>query len=307
MKKMIAVLLALIFVFALCACGGSGAADANKSPAADDYFGSTADKQMSESNGDYGMSTGKPDSGIVSVNGAIYDDPNAKIIRTATLTIQTIDFDKSVKDLAALTEANGGYYETSNNNAGGYYDQAARRNAYFVIRIPKANYVAFRDAIGSIGHIHSFAENSKNVGEEYYDTEMRLETLHTKHDRLLALLADAKQMDDIISLENALADVEYEIDRLSTTLRKYDSLIDYSTFTVNLNEVIKISNDPNPKDGFGTRLLAQLFEGLSAFGEGVQNFVLWLARNIITLVIIAAIVFVAVKLVIKYRKKRINQ
>ena len=306
MKKIIAFILALIFVFALCACGGSGAADANKSPTVGDYVGSIG-KETSSSDTDYGMSADKPNSGIVSVNGAIYNDPNAKIIRTATITLQTIDFDKSVKDLAALTEANGGYYETSNNNAGGYYDQFARRTAYFVIRIPKENYVAFRDAVGAIGHIHSFAENSKNIGEEYYDTEMRLETLRTKHDRLLALLADAKQLEDIISLESALADVEYEIDRLSTTLRKYDSLIDYATFTVNLNEVAKISNDPGPQDGFGTRLLAQLSDGLSAFGEGVQNFVLWVARNIITLVILAIIIFIVVKLVIKYRKKRKSQ
>lgn len=307
MKKLIAVLLALIFVFALCACGGSGATDVNKAPGADDYFGVTGDKEWSESTGDYGMSTGKPDSGIVSVNGAIYNDPDAKIIRTATLTIQTIDFDKAIKDLAELTEANGGYYETSNNNSGGYYDHAARRNAYFVIRIPKENYVAFRDAVGAIGHIYSFAENSKNVGEEYYDTEIRLETLRTKHDRLLALLADAKQMDDIISLQNALTDVEYEIDRLSSTLRKYDSLIDYSTFTVNLNEVIKINNEPGPQDGFGARLLAQLSDGLSSFGEGIQNFILWFARNIITLIIVAAVIFIAVKLIFRFKKKHKNQ
>ena len=303
MKKITAILLAILLVFVMCACG---AGSVNSKPAGDSMEGNEGYPESSF-NGDYGMSSDQQSSGIVSADSSIYNDPNAKIIRTASLVIQTIEFEKSVKDLAALTEANGGYYETSQNDGGGYYDQFTHRSAYFVIRIPKGNYVAFRDAIGSIGHVYSFFEDSKNVGEEYHDTEMRLETLNTKHDRLLALLAQAQKMEDIISLENALAEVEYEIDRLSTTLRKYDSLIDYSTFTVTLNEVIQINYEPGPQDGFGTRLVAQLSEGLSAFGAGVQSFILWFARNIITIIIVVAIVFVAIKLFIRYRKKHINK
>ena len=92
----------------------------------------------------------------------------------------------------------------------------------------------------------------------------------------------------------------------TSTLRKYDSLIDYSTFTIYLNEVVKIEQEPGPQESFGTRLLANLTDGLSSFGKSLQSFVLWLARNLISLVILAVVVVVVVKLILHYRKKRRN-
>lgn len=247
------------------------------------------------------------DSSDMMVESQIYNDPNAKVIRSAELTIQTLEFDQSVAKLAALTESMGGYYETAQIDAGGYYDQHARRSAYYVVRIPKANFVSFRDSISEVGHLYSITEDSRNVGEEYYDTEARLATLKTKQERLLTLLEKAEIMEDIIELENALADVQYEIDMYSTTLRKYDSLIDYSTFTIHLNEVFKIEDEPGPQEGFGARFLASLKDGFSEFGEGVQDFALWLARNIIALVIWAVVIVVVVKVVLWQIKKRRNK
>lgn len=304
MKKIISVILAVMLVFALCACGaGRESADI----AGDMLTGSApnSSNKTEVKDQDDGIYFETSDS-ITSVDSEIYNDPDAKIIRSAVLTVQTVDFNQSMEDLAALTESNGGYYETAKVSGGGYYDKYASRSAYYVVRIPKENFVAFRDAVGSIGHIYSISEDAKNVGEVYYDTEMRLETLKTKQERLLVLLDKAELMEDIISLESALAEVQYEIDSLNTTLRKYDSLIDYSTFEINLDEVVKIEEEPGVQDSFGTKLVSQLKNGWSAFANGILNFVLWFARNIISLVIVAAVVFVAVKVVINWRKKRRN-
>lgn len=296
MKKIIAIFSAIILSISLCACSRNAASDLNPGMSG----GVLIDKDETVSEGlDYSSNLNE---GMV--DGEIYNDPNAKIIRTATLTLQTIDFDQSVKDLAALTEANGGYYETAQIEGGSYYDNHARRSAYYIVRIPKENFVAFRDSVGTVGHIYSIEEGSENVGEVYYDTELRLETLKVKQDRLLALLEKAELMEDIISLENSLAEVQYEMDRLNTQLRKYDSLIDYSTFTIHMNEVIKIVDEPGPEDGFGAKLLAQLSDGFSAFANGVLNFILWFARNIITLAILAVIIFVAISIFKRLRRKK---
>lgn len=303
MKKATALLLSFLLLFTLCACGaGSKSSDAAMNGATADTY-APADAPQAEN---FGGSLYGDANSIISAESAIYSDPDAKVIRTAELTIQTLDFDQSVTDLAALTEANEGYYETAQIESGGYYDQYARRSAYYVVRIPKENFVAFRNSVGTVGHIYSSTEGTQNVGEEYYDTEARLETLTTKRERLLALLEKADIMEDIISLENALADVQYEIDMHTSTLRKYDSLIDYSTFTIHLDEVVKIEQEPGPQESFGTRLLANLTGGLTSFGEALQSFAFWLARNLITLVILAVIIVVVVKVVLHYRKKRRN-
>lgn len=301
MKKIIALILSFLFVFALVACGASNKTAANDSAIVE--TSSSYSTKMYDVDNNGGIMDQASDM-ITSVNSSIYSDPSAKIIRTARMTIQTLDFEKSITDLAALTENHGGYYETAQIESGGYYNQNARRSAYYVVRIPKENFVAFRDAIGSVGYVYSATEDTQDVGEDYYDTEARLETLTTKRERLLALLDKAELMEDIISLESALADVQYEIDMHTSTLRKYDSLIDYSTFTINLDEVVKIDEEPGPQESFGAKLLDSLKDGWSDFVDGLQDFAFWFARNVITLVILAIIVVIVIKVAFVIRKKR---
>lgn len=300
MKKFSAILLTCFLMISLAACGS-----ASKSTDASSYNGSIMESatmdQMAPSSNDglYSSSTA-----FAQGDSAVYSDPNAKIIRSASMTIQTLDFDSSVTALASLTEQYGGYYETAQIENGSYSNQYTQRYAYYVVRVPSEHYVAFRDSIGDVGYVYSAEESSVNVGEEYYDTETRLETLKTKQERLLALLDKAELMEDIIDLENALADVQYEIDMHTSTLRKYDSLIGYSTFTISLDEVRRIDDTPTVQESFGSRLLASLKSGWVGFTEGLESFALWLARNIITLVILAVIVIVVIKVVCVVRRKR---
>lgn len=226
--------------------------------------------------------------------GAVYENPNNKIIRTANITVQSTEFDNAVQALNQLTNQLGGYFETAEVYGGGYYDQYANRSAYYVVRIPKENFIAFRDGAGVIGHVYSINENSQDVGEAYYDTEARLQTLTTKRDRLLSLLEKADKMEDIISLENALADVQYQIDMHTSTLRKYDSLIGYSTFYIRLNEVVEIKEEPSERETFGSKFVSSLKRGFKEFGEGVQDFAIWFARNLIGIIIFVAVVVVVV-------------
>lgn len=315
MKKKLALVLAILIVFSVVftACGRSNkdaAMDSMVSVNTESYAPqASAPAEKPKAEYEYSVS----EDGVVdkesmsvyeSVDSAIYTDPNAKIIRSAQLTIQTTEFDRSVAALAALTEVQGGYYETAQVDGGSYYNQYANRSAYFVVRIPKANFVAFRDSVSSVGHLLSISEDTQNVVEEYYDAEARLATLETKHERLLALLDKAELMEDIISLESALADVQYQIDKYNTTLRRYDSLIDYSTFTIHINEVVEIKEEPKAQESFGTKLLASLNDGFSDFVDALESFAYWFAGNIITLVILAAIIVVVVKIILWRRKKQ---
>lgn len=300
MKKISAFLLTFLLIVSLAACGS-----ASKSTDASSYNGSIMESatmdQMApaEDNGLYSSSTA-----FSQADSEVYSDPNAKIIRSANITIQTLDFDSSVTALAGLTEQYGGYYETAQIENGSYSKPSAQRYAYYVVRVPSESYVAFRDSVGEVGYVYSAEESSVNVGEEYYDTEARLDTLTTKRERLLALLDKAELMEDIIDLENALADVQYEIDMHTSALRKYDSLIGYSTFTISLEEVRRIDDTPTVQESFGSRLLASLKAGWVGFTEGLESFALWLARNVITLVILAVIVVIIIKIVRVVRRKR---
>lgn len=303
MKKFTVILLSALLIFSLAACGAGSAAKNYDGSAVYDTMDSIKYEEAWDTEDGLSYETGA----LTQTGSAVYSDPDAKIIRRAGMTIQTLDFDSSVTALAALTGQYGGYYESAQIENGSYSSQYTQRYASYVVRIPKENYGAFLDSVGQVGYIYSMEESSDNVGEEYYDTEARLETLTTKRERLLALLDKAELMEDIISLETALADVQYEIDRYTSTLRKYDSLIDYSTFTINLNEVRRFDDTPTVQESFGSRLLGSLKSGWTGFTDGLESFALWLARNIITLVILAVIVFVVVRVVLVVRRRRRRQ
>jgi hypothetical protein len=179
-------------------------------------------------------------------------------------------------------------------SSGYIHDQYANRSAYYVVRIPREHFTAFRDSTGTIGHVSSLNENNQDVGEIYYDTEARLATLTTKRDRLLALLEKAEIMEDIIALESALADVQYQIDNHTGSLRKYDSLINYSTFTVNIQEVEEIVEQPTVTQTFGEKLLSNLQSGVRSFVRDLQYFAFDVARNLIGIVIFFLIVIAVV-------------
>ena len=309
MKK-ISLLLAMILtlIVVLTGCGASS----NKAMDMEAPMASAAPDAPSAPSYSYGsleMGGIVKDEGV-SVSGSVsdvYNSENNKIIRTANLTIQSTDFEASVASLNQLTNQLGGYFETAEVESGGYYNQYANRSAYYVVRVPKENFVAFRDGANGIGHIHSIHENSQDVGETYYDTEARLATLTTKRDRLLELLEKADVMEDIITLENALADVQYQIDMHTSTLRKYDSLIGYSTFYIRLNEVVEIKEEPSEKESFGSKFVSSLKKGFKEFGEGVQDFAIWFARNLIGIIIFAAVVVVVIIIVRRTVKRRRNR
>lgn len=306
MKKISALLVAalsLILVFTGCGAKNSvEMMDSQMKPGA-----SASPMESPKDNGYYGDGMSDDYDASYNTGDTIFNNESNKIIRTANLTIQTTEFDNAVAVLNRLTEEYGGYFETAEVQSGGYYSQYASRSAYYIVRIPKENFVAFRNGTDSIGHIRNISENAQDVGEAYYDTEARLDTLTTKRDRLLVLLEQATKMEDIITLENALADVQYQIDMHTSTLRKYDSLIGYSTFYIYLNEVEKISDQPQIQESFGSKFVSSLKKGFENFIDGVEDFAIWFARNLIGIVIFAAVVVVIICITRKQIKRRRNR
>lgn len=239
--------------------------------------------------------------------GSPYTSEDAKLIREATLSLESLDFDAATVALDALVASCGGYYGSSSFWGGSTYGGNQNRSAEFTVRIPAGRYDAFFAGVGDVAHVVRRSENSTDVGAEYYDSELRLNTAKTKHERLLALLEKADKMEDIITLETSLAQVQYEIDQLSGTLRRYDGLIDFATIHVSLDEVIRITDKPDERDTFAVRMSKAFSGGTASFGASMARFAEWAAYHFIGIVIflaIAVVVFVLRKRVFGLKKRK---
>ena len=189
---------------------------------------------------------------------------NAKLILNANLTLETQDFDKASAEIEKMAADAGGYIESSSLSG-----DTGNRHASYTLRIPQEKFEAFYEQLGSSVHVVYSSRSSEDVTEQYTDIETRLATLTTKHERLLALLDQADKMEDIISLENALADCEYEIDSLTGSKRHYDDLVGFSTFYVDLEEVQTLTATPEGS-GFGAQLTQAAKTGTRGLVDAVR-------------------------------------
>ena len=144
-----------------------------------------------------------------------------KMIYRASLELQTTEFERSDAEIKALTQRLGGYFEEQSfyNRSGGY------RSASYTVRVPAERFEEFLGQVGDICTVAYQTQSADDVSEYYYDMESRLETAKIKLDRLQALLARAEAMEDIITLEGAISDTEYQIERLDAVSgRREDDL-----------------------------------------------------------------------------------
>lgn len=264
-KRLFAGLLALTLCAGLLtACGGSSAAVTMPSEAPSAAAPKEESMMMdSSSNGFSGSTASGADFSAIR--------ENAKLILRATVEAEAKDFETSESAIRELTATAGGYIEAS--SVGG---NVGYRWANYTLRVPQEKFESFLQEIGNTCHVTHTDTSSTDVTDSYYDTEARLKTQTTKQERLLALLEKAEKMEDIIALETALADVNYEIESLTGTLRHYDSLVGFSTIMLNLYEVRDLTA-VQEEATFASELKLAFISGSRGFIEFVQNLLLFLA------------------------------
>ena len=148
--------------------------------------------------------------------------------------------------------------------------------------------------------------SSEEVTEQYYDAQARLTSLQVQEERLLAILEKAETLDDVIQLENALTDVRYQIEELTGTLNRYDSLIEMSTVTVSISEVSATSPVSTTPKTLGERIAQQFERSLRSIGDSGEDFLVFVIGNLPVLLLwavgIVAVIFLG-KALLKRRNR----
>ena len=208
-----------------------------------------------------------------------------KIIRTARLTIYTQTFDTSLENLRALCEADGGWIESSSESTN---SRTSLRTANLTLRLPQEALDGYLAGADQLGRITSRSETATDVTASYQDTQTRLATQVALMDRLQALITESGDLSDLLALEAQIADTQYQIDALTTSLNRTDRQAAYSTVTVSLYE----ETAPAITDttvSLSERISAALRMGWEAFTDFCQDMLVF---------VIAALPFIAIVVVL---------
>ena len=221
----------LLMLSALAACG---AKSATSDAAATDTAQSTGSAAMEE-NGmamDMGTTEAAPEAPAENSDTgdsggstpAQLDLSEQKIIYSADVTVETLEFDKALDALDQMISELGGFAESANVSGNSRYGsdgavQITDRAAYYTIRVPADRFREALDRTGSIGNVISATEDAQNVTSQFIDQEARQTSLEVQEQRLLELLAQAADVDTLVTLEARLSEVRYEIESIERTLR----------------------------------------------------------------------------------------
>lgn len=319
LRKSVTVLLSLIAAlsFALTGCGA-------QNDAAYDSVATTSTSSVASSNGNYkaemdvteGYAVEKKadaEAALETADGAAADTNSTnsvlaeqKIILYLDYEIETLEFERSVTALESLCTQLGGYIQDSYRSGDSInYDNL--HHASYTLRVPSSRLDDFKLGAEAIGTVTSISTSSENITEKYYDIESRLKSLRTQEERLLALMEKSETLTDVIELEQALAEVTYEIESLTGSLRRYDSLVNYSTITVYLNEVVKYSEPVEvPRtlwDRMGSRFMSTI-DGMIEFGQDLLVLIVGLSPVLILLAVLFCVIFFPLRAVLRRAKKK---
>lgn len=225
----------------------------------------------------------------------IEKNPNKKLIYTFSYDFQTINYQESISMLTNLVKSHNGYIETSQIDT---FAQN-KKHGYYTIRIPKDSSEAFQKALGNLGVLTNQSMSSEDVTKAYNNLETNIKILETKQARYIELLQKAESMEDILTIESALTDVEGQLKYLKEDLMRYDSDVNYNFFKISILEVEKTGDPVNADLSFGQKVLKALSNSLTNFALFIEGLVLLLANNIILLGFILIVVLIAAYIIRK--------
>lgn len=226
-------------------------------------------------------------------------ESSRKLIKTVHMNVETEKFEDLVQTIQQKVEALGGYVEQFSSSGMDH-----NRYSSITVRIPKANLDAFLETVEGASNITYRQESVEDVTLNYVDLESHKKMLLKEQERLLELLDAAETIEDIITIESRLTEVQYQIESMESQLRTYDNQIDYSTVYLEVEEVVRYT----PQEPIGTweRIRTGFMENLYSVIDGIKDFFIGLIISIPILVVffvVIGILTLVVRLIIKWEKK----
>lgn len=226
-----------------------------------------------------------------------------KLIRKINLTAETENMDDLLTQINQRVGALEGYIEARNIYNGSAYSGKVSRNAQLTIRIPADKLDEFVGQVSGISHIISNNEESDDVTLQYTATESRLKVLRAEEERLLAFMAEAKNVSEMLEIEKRLTEVRAELESITSQLNIYNNLVDYGTVNLSIDEVEQYTQVDTEEQTMWQQISTGFVNSLKNVGhilKGLLVFTIIAIPYLVLLLVVGGIVL----LIRKHRKRK---
>jgi hypothetical protein len=210
------------------------------------------------------------------------EEVRKKIIKDGRLGLLVSELEKTKSRIDILVKNNGGYYanESFNNS-----DWESSFN--LKIRVPFTNFEKLiNDIETGDGEIQYKEIEARDVTDQFIDLETRLENKRNYLIRYNDLLKQAKNVNEILEIEEKIRGLEEEIESTTGRLKYLSDLVDYSTLDLTISKKKEFKYNPVNRDKFSERIKLSLSKGWYGFVDFMLFVIkIWPFWILVTLII----------------------
>jgi len=123
---------------------------------------------------------------------------------------------------------------------------------WFVVRVPPTDLESLVADLGeSVGDVTGRTQESSDVTDQLVDLEIRIDVERDVIDRFRALLTDAVDLDDIVSIERVISERTIALEQLLASRRNLEDRVDDARLTIELRYEAPAAGAVDERDGDG--------------------------------------------------------
>jgi hypothetical protein len=144
-------------------------------------------------------------------------------------------FDQKLADVRSLVELELGFISGTDAQANPTTNDQIRTGV-ITFMVPATRFDDTIDQLSKLGKVQNEHISGQDVSGQYVDLNARLVNAESQRNAMLALLAQAHNINDIITVQNQIGQITGEIEQLKGQIKYLDTNTAYSTVTVSMTE-----------------------------------------------------------------------
>ncbi|PFG40305.1 uncharacterized protein DUF4349 [Georgenia soli] len=228
LRWMLALLVAALLL-AGCTSGSGGAESAEGVAAPGQDAGDGAGGEAGGGAGGEAPAGGDPATG-----GGSGADADRQVVTEVDATVVVDDPTAAADQVVRLAESAGGRVDQRRQRAAGAEGMESLPSAWLTVRVPAADLTTVLDDLREVGEVRELDAATTDVTTTTRDLDSRIKALQTSVDRLLAIMADAKDTAALLATESEISARQAELESLQSERAHLADRVSMSTLRVDL-------------------------------------------------------------------------
>ncbi len=219
------------------------------------------------------------------------------VIRIGNVALEHEDVGEARFDLREVVDRHHG--EVGDQETSTDHDGVIDR-LRFEIRVPSKEFDDAMAEIGEIGRLRSSEASAEDVTSEVIDVDSRVKSQERSIARIQRLLAEADNLNQVISIESQLATRQADLDSLKSQLAHLQDPSSMSTIIVHVSKAPEdaVDEQDDEKSGFMSGL-SDSWSGMKTAASGIAT----AAGLVLPFAVVLLVLAVPVRLLLRNRRR----